>query len=66
MPNVMADRSNIGGALWGMLFSKSRKYWAGAIWGRKKTARRSQQLQGRYTRNLAVTVRERRSLTQLF
>jgi len=36
MPNVMADRSNIGGALWGMLFSKSRKYWAGAIWGRKK------------------------------
>ena len=53
---------NIGGTLYWMLLRKSRKWCSGAIWVRKKTARLSQQLQGRHIQNLAVMVTERRSL----
>jgi len=57
---------DIGGALCWMLLSKLRKCRSGTIWGRKKTLRRSQQLQGRRMRNLEVMVRKTRSLTICF
>jgi len=59
MPRVMAAQLNIDGAFCLMLLIKSRKSRFGAIWGRK-TACRSQQLQGRLIRNFTVIVRKKR------
>jgi len=62
----MAALLNIGGVLCWMLVRKSRQCRCCDNFGSKKTVRRSQQLQGRPIRSLAVVVRKTRSLTHLF